>query len=194
MEPTPIWSARSEPGGMTRLSDILDLENGDHPLASREIGGVAFDSRKVRPGDVFFALAGAKDDGLRYAGDALARGAAAIVAERAVPIAGAPFVVVADARAALARAAARLFPRQPETIVAVTGTSGKTSTAAFVRQIWRSLGREAASLGTIGVVSRPLTVYGSLTTPDPIALHQTLDQLAGAGITHLAVEASSHGL
>ncbi len=179
---------------MTRLSDILDLENADGALASREIGGIAFDSRKVRAGDVFFALAGANDDGLRHAGDALAKGAAAIVAEREALIAGVPFVRVADARAALARAAARLFPRQPETIVAVTGTSGKTSIAAFARQIWRSLGRETASLGTLGVVSRPLTVYGSLTTPDPIALHQTLDRLAGEGVTHLALEASSHGL
>ena len=101
---------------------------------------------------------------------------------------------VADARAALARAAARLFPRQPGTIVAVTGTSGKTSVAAFVRQIWLSLGREAAALGTTGVISRPLTVYGSLTTPDPIELHRILDRLADAGVTHLAMEASSHGL
>src|SRR5208337_4320575 len=98
------------------------------------------------------------------------------------------------AGAALGRAAARLFPRQPATVVAVTGTSGKTSVVAFVRQIWLSLGREAASFGTIGVVSRPLTVYGSLTTPDPIELHQTLDRLARAGVTHLAMEASSHGL
>ena len=90
----------------------------------------------------------------------------------------AAFVKVADARAALAHAAARFYPRQPETIVAVTGTSGKTSVAAFVRQIWQALGREAASIGTIGVVSRPLTVYGSLTTPDPIALHELLDRLA----------------
>ena len=76
----------------------------------------------------------------------------------------------------------------------MTGTSGKTSVAAFVRQIWASLGREAASIGTIGVVSRPLTDYGALTTPDPIVLHQTLDRLAEAGVTHLALEASSHGL
>ena len=94
----------------------------------------------------------------------------------------------------LAHAAARFYPRQPETIVAVTGTSGKTSVAAFVRQIWQALGREAASIGTIGVVSRPLTVYGSLTTPDPIALHELLDRLAGSGVTNLAIEASSHGL
>ena len=99
-----------------------------------------------------------------------------------------------DARLALARAASRFYPERPATIVAVTGTSGKTSVAAFVRQIWQSLGLEAASLGTIGVVSRPITVYGSLTTPDPIALHQTLARLAEAGVTHLAMEASSHGL
>ena len=179
---------------MARLSDILDLDDAESALADREIGGVALDSRKVRPGDVFFALAGAKDDGLRHVGDALAHGAVAIVGEHEAPIAGAPFVKVADAHAALAKAAARLFPRQPETIVAMTGTSGKTSVAAFVRQIWASLGREAASLGTIGIVSRPVTTYGSLTTPDPIALHQALDRLAGAGVTHLAMEASSHGL
>ncbi len=179
---------------MTRLGDILGLENVDGDFALREIVGIASDSRKVRPGDVFFALRGTKDDGFRHAGDALAKGAAAIVAEREAPFAGAPFIRVADARAALARAAARLFPRQPGTIVAVTGTSGKTSVAAFTRQIWTSLGREAASLGTIGVVSGPLTVYGSLTTPDPIALHQTLGKLAEAGVTHLALEASSHGL
>jgi len=177
---------------MVRLGDIVDL-HGD-VLAGREIGGIAFDSRKVRPGDVFFALAGTKDDGLKHAGEALAKGAAAIVAEREAPVAGAPFVRVADARAALAHAAARLHPGQPQTVVAVTGTSGKTSVAAFVRQIWRSQGIEAASLGTIGVVSRPMTVYGSLTTPDPVALHQTLERLAEAGVTHLALEASSHGL
>ncbi len=177
---------------MRRLGDILDLENG--ALASREVGGIAFDSRKVEPGDVFFALAGAKDDGLRHAGEAVARGAAAIVAERDGPVVDVPFVRVGDARKSLAHAAARLYPRQPGTVVAVTGTSGKTSVAAFARQIWASLGLEAASLGTIGIVSRPLTVYGSLTTPDPIALHRTLDGLAEAGVTHLALEASSQGL
>ena len=179
---------------MRRLGDILDLENADGALATREVRGIACDSRKVEQGDVFFALAGAKDDGLKHAAEAAAKGATVIVAEREAQFANAPFIKVADARSALAHAAARLYPRQPETIVAVTGTSGKTSVAAFVRQIWASLGREAASIGTIGVVSRPLTAYGALTTPDPIALHQTLDRLAAAGVTHLALEASSHGL
>jgi UDP-N-acetylmuramyl-tripeptide synthetase len=179
---------------MRRLGDILELKDADRELASRAIAGLAFDSRKTAPGDVFFALAGAKDDGLNHVGEALAKGAAAIVAERWAESPNAAFVKVPDARAALAHAAARFYPRQPETIVAVTGTSGKTSVVAFVRQIWRALGQEAASIGTIGVVSRSLTVYGSLTTPDPIALHELIDRLAASGVTRLAIEASSHGL
>jgi UDP-N-acetylmuramoyl-L-alanyl-D-glutamate--2,6-diaminopimelate ligase len=180
--------------GMIRLGDIVDLGGTDDGLAARAVAGVAFDSRKVQPGDVFFALAGAKDDGLKHAADAVARGAAAVVTERGATFEGAPVIRVGDARLALARAAARLYPRQPATIGAVTGTSGKPSVAAFVRQIWQALGRESASLGTLGVVSRPVTVYGALTTPDPLTLHRTLSELAEAGVTHLAMEASSHGL
>ncbi len=179
---------------MRRLGEILDLSGPDAALASREIGGICADSRKVRPGDAFFAIPGVKSDGLAYAAQALEKGASVIVGERAPDFAAPAFVRVADARAALALAATRFYPRQPELIVGITGTSGKTSVAAFVRQIWASMGFEAASLGTLGVVSRPLNVYGSLTTPDPIALHETLDRLAGAGVTRLALEASSHGL
>ena len=97
-------------------------------------------------------------------------------------------------RRALALAAAKFYPRQPRTIAAVTGTSGKTSVAAFARQIWLSLGHAAASIGTIGLVSPKSTIYGSLTTPDPVALHRQLDGIAQDGVTHLALEASSHGL
>ena len=101
---------------------------------------------------------------------------------------------VGNARRALALIAAKFYPRQPRTIAAVTGTSGKTSVAAFTRQIWTALGYRAASIGTIGVVSPRGETYGSLTTPDPVALHRSLDALAGDGVTHLAIEASSHGL
>jgi UDP-N-acetylmuramoyl-L-alanyl-D-glutamate--2,6-diaminopimelate ligase len=104
------------------------------------------------------------------------------------------FIAVSNPRRALALAAARFYPRQPQTIAAVTGTSGKTSVAVFTRQIWQQLGLAAASIGTIGLVSPKRTVYGSLTTPDPIALHRSLDEIAGEGVTHLAFEASSHGL
>ena len=165
--------------------------------ADVEIGGVTADSRAVKPGDVFVAIAGAKTDGLRFVAPALAAGARAIVAERTPDGALAEGIAVArvgNARRTLALAAAKFFPRQPQTIAAVTGTSGKTSVAAFTRQIWTALGHRAASIGTVGVVSPRGETYGSLTTPDPVALHRTLDQLAGDGVTHLAIEASSHGL
>jgi UDP-N-acetylmuramoyl-L-alanyl-D-glutamate--2,6-diaminopimelate ligase len=162
-----------------------------------EVGGVTADSRAVKPGDVFCAIAGEKTDGLRFADAAFAAGAVAMLAEHvlAAPVpANVTFVRVGNARRTLALAAAKFHPRQPQTIAAVTGTSGKTSVAAFTRQIWTALGDRAASIGTIGVVSPRGETYGSLTTPDPVALHRSLDQLAGDGVTHLAIEASSHGL
>jgi UDP-N-acetylmuramoyl-L-alanyl-D-glutamate--2,6-diaminopimelate ligase len=169
----------------------------DARSAAREVTGISADSRTVEPDNVFVALAGSKDDGLRFVGSAIKAGAAAIIAER-VPATPLPpdvsFVRVADARRALALGAAKFFPRQPEVIAAVTGTSGKTSVAAFTRQIWSALGKQAASIGTIGLVSPKRQVYGSLTTPDPVALHRSLDELVGEGVTHLAMEASSHGL
>jgi len=163
----------------------------------RAVTGVAVDSRKVKPGEAFVAVPGTKADGLSFVPAALVAGAAAIVAEQppASPLPeGIAFVRVDDARRALALAAAKVHPRQPNVIAAVTGTSGKTSVTVFARQIWTALGRKAASIGTIGVVSPRGEDYGALTTPDPIELHRTLDRLAGEGVTHLAIEASSHGL
>jgi UDP-N-acetylmuramoyl-L-alanyl-D-glutamate--2,6-diaminopimelate ligase len=161
-----------------------------------DIAGVAADSRKVKPGFLFVAIAGAKADGAHFAKQAAASGGAAIAAEQKLEglPASVTFIHVKNARRALALAAANFFPRQPQTIAAVTGTSGKTSVAAFTRQIWATLGLAAASIGTVGVVSPKAETYGSLTTPDPVELHRSLDQLAGDGVTHLALEASSHGL
>jgi UDP-N-acetylmuramoyl-L-alanyl-D-glutamate--2,6-diaminopimelate ligase len=162
-----------------------------------EIAGITADSREVRPGWLFVALAGAKTDGARFVSEAAGKGAAAILmragATADVP-AGVPLLTSPEPRRALALMAARLYPAQPATTVAVTGTSGKTSVADFSRQILAALGRKAASLGTIGLVKPDGGVYGALTTPDPVTLHQTLAELAGQGITHLAFEASSHGL
>ena len=169
----------------------------DGRFAALDVRGISADSRAIKPGDLFVAMSGAKEDGLRFVDQALAAGAMAVMAERppatALP-AGVAFVKVANARRALALAAAKFFPRQPQTIVAVTGTSGKTSVAAFTRQIWSALGVPAASIGTVGLISPTREVYGSLTTPDPIALHRSLAALADEGVTHLAMEASSHGL
>jgi len=165
--------------------------------AAIEVSGINADSRAVKRGDAFVAVAGSKDDGLRFVDQALAAGAAAVMAERApaAPLpAGIGFIKVLNARRALALAAAKFYPRQPAVIAAVTGTSGKTSVVAFTRQIWAALGARAASIGTVGLVTPTREVYGSLTTPDPVALHRSLDALAGEGVTHLAMEASSHGL
>jgi UDP-N-acetylmuramoyl-L-alanyl-D-glutamate--2,6-diaminopimelate ligase len=179
-----------------KLRELLGNEAAT-PAGAADIvvSGLASDSRLVKPGNVFFALAGAKTDGAKFVASAIAAGAVAIVAEHDIRTSGTvPVVRAASARRALALAAARFFPRQPTTIAAVTGTSGKTSVAAFTRQIWARLGHAAASVGTVGLVSPLRTIYGSLTTPDPISLHQTLDEIAREGVTHLAFEASSHGL
>jgi len=163
----------------------------------RRVSSVAFDSRKVLPGAAFVALAGAKADGARFISDAVQRGATAIVSSGPRPAdlpPGIAYAQVADPRLALSLAAARVHPRQPGTVVAVTGTSGKSSVAEFTRQIFMTLGRKAASVGTIGIVTEAGADYGSLTTPDPLSLHASLDRLAGEGVTHLAMEASSHGL
>jgi UDP-N-acetylmuramoyl-L-alanyl-D-glutamate--2,6-diaminopimelate ligase len=177
------------------LSDLLiDSASLDAKTGAIEVAGLTMDSRKVKRGDVFVAVPGTKADGLEFAAQAASAGAAAIVGERAPPASSAVFVKVDNARRALALAAARFYPRQPRTIAAVTGTSGKTSVAAFTRQISAALGHQAASIGTVGVVTPKREVYGSLTTPDPVALHRTLSELADEGITHLALEASSHGL
>ena len=140
-------------------------------------------------------MPGSKTDGprLRAAGNCRRRGGRDGGTRARLPDRIA-FVQVDDARRALALAAAAFFPRQPATIAAVTGTSGKTSVAAFMRQIWTALGLQAASIGTVGIVSPHGETYGSLTTPDPVVLHRSLDDLADDGVTHLAMEASSHGL
>jgi len=169
----------------------------DPAQGSQEVSGLSADSRLVRPGFVFFALQGARQKGSAFVADAVKAGAVAVVYEGDTPEGIGEDVVAIrsdDARRNLALSAARFYPRQPSTIVAVTGTAGKTSVADFTRQIFEHCGRQAASLGTIGIVRSDGISYGALTTPDPVSLHETLDQLAGEGMTHLAMEASSHGL
>ena len=180
-----------------KLADILpadaQIEAGSGAI---EVGGVSTDSRTVKRGDVFVAIAGGKADGLEFVAPAVAAGAVAVVVQSGLNTAlpeGITLVRVGNSRRAAALTAAKVFPRQPRVIAAVTGTSGKTSVAAFTRQIWTSLGLRAASIGTIGIVSPRGETY-ALTTPDPIALHRSLDALAADGVTHLAIEASSHGL
>ncbi|MCW5696744.1 MAG: UDP-N-acetylmuramoyl-L-alanyl-D-glutamate--2,6-diaminopimelate ligase [Bauldia sp.] len=178
-----------------RLADLAaDLKIAAASGAA-EITGLSADSRTVRPGYLFAALPGVASDGAAFIADAVRAGAVAVLVPPGVDVpAGVAAVVDDDPRRALAVMAARFFPRQPETLVAVTGTSGKTSVADFTRQIFAAAGRRAASIGTLGVIGPDGAHYGGLTTPDPVKLHETLDRLAGDGVTHAALEASSHGL
>ena len=165
------------------------------------VSGLAIDSREVRAGTLFAALPGSRMHGAEFIQYALRMGAAAILTDRngaeiaADVLSGtdAALVLAEDPRAALAGAAALWFGAQPAAMVAVTGTNGKTSVASFTRQIWAQLGHEAANIGTTGIegaFSAPL----AHTTPDPITLHRLLAEMAQAGVTHAAMEASSHGL
>ena len=180
-----------------KLSDLAGILPVEGSVSSGiEVLGISSNSRQVAPGTIFFALPGTKTDGAAYAAEAARRGAAAVVAGKgaALQSLAVPVFCVDDPRLALALTAARFFGRQPQTMVAVTGTSGKTSVAAFTRQIWEQAGLAAASIGTTGVVAPGRNEYGSLTTPDPVELHRLLAELADAGVTHAAMEASSHGL
>lgn len=190
-----------------RLTDLLDAGTGtlrgDRDASGVIITGLTSDSRTVEQGFLFAALPGARLDGSRFIADALARGAAAVL----VPSEGAPqapllgpagrpvpLIVDANPRRCFALMTARFFGLQPKCVAAVTGTNGKTSVVWFLRQIWQALGHPAAALGTLGLVTPTATEPGSLTTPDPVALHRTLARLAAEGIEHAALEASSHGL
>ncbi|MEQ9226711.1 MAG: UDP-N-acetylmuramoyl-L-alanyl-D-glutamate--2,6-diaminopimelate ligase [Parvibaculum sp.] len=172
-------------------SDLQPLPEG----GATEIAGLTADSRAVRPGFLFAALPGTKLDGTTFIAQALEKGAAALLVPLGAEVkAGVPVIADRNPRRRLALMAARFFGQQPRSIAAVTGTNGKTSVATFLREIWTALGEEAASLGTLGIESakgaRPL----GYTTPDPVALQAELAALAKEGVTHLAMEASSHGL
>jgi UDP-N-acetylmuramoyl-L-alanyl-D-glutamate--2,6-diaminopimelate ligase len=175
-----------------RLSELLRRDLAADPW----IEGVTADSRKVKPGYLFAALPGAAADGRDFVPAALTAGAVAILAEAPVA-ASAPVVEVGDARRAYALAAAAFWGAQPEVCVAVTGTNGKTSVATFCRQIFERLGHSSASMGTLGVragADQITPPSGGLTTPDASDVARLLADLAARGVTHLALEASSHGI
>jgi len=165
------------------------------------ISDLSLDSRKIAPGALFAALPGSQHHGAAFIPTALDMGASAILTDRAgatlaadvLSGSSASLVVVEDARAALAHAAALWFGAQPDVMIAVTGTNGKTSVASFARQIWALLGLEAVNIGTTGIEGA-YAAPGLHTTPDPLTLHRVLADMAQAGVTHAAMEASSHGL
>jgi UDP-N-acetylmuramoyl-L-alanyl-D-glutamate--2,6-diaminopimelate ligase len=177
---------------------LSDLIQTDAPLPAGmgaiRISGITSDSRAVRPGFLFAALPGTVADGANFIDAAFASGAVAAFALRGSYPGTKPVVISENPRRLLALTASRFFGSQPETVVAVTGTNGKTSVAVFVRQIWAAMGFSAASLGTIGVVGPNGTIPLAHTTPDPVALHEILASLRSDQVRHLAIEASSHGL
>jgi UDP-N-acetylmuramoyl-L-alanyl-D-glutamate--2,6-diaminopimelate ligase len=174
-----------------------DQANAPLPI-DPEIVGLSADSRQVRPGYLFAALTGVRHKGSEFIADAVRHGAVAVLAEPdAAPAAEACRVALVtdlNPRRRLALMAAQFFARQPRTVAAVTGTNGKTSVASFTRQLWLGLGRRAASVGTLGVIANGHKHELHHTTPDPVALHAALAALADEGVSHLALEASSHGL
>jgi len=176
------------------LTDLLPSHTGPDPM----IAGLTADSRQVRPGFLFAALPGSRADGRAFIPAALAAGAVALLVPDGTIVDGVPdSVAVIQApqpRRRLALLAAAFAGAQPETMVAVTGTNGKTSTAWFFRRIMATLGHRAAAIGTLGVIADGWDNQGGLTTPDPVALHAILAKLAGMGVTHASLEASSHGL
>lgn len=191
-----------------QLVELLDGEDGlvtpETATAAKEITGLTCDSRQVEPGFLFAAIPGTQADGRAFIPDAMARGAVAVLAPPGTEIDGDEVSLVVDdnPRRGYALMAANFYAAQPATVAAVTGTNGKTSVAAFLRQIWAALGHHAASAGTLGIElggytpgTAPALRHGfKLTTPDCVDLHRGLAELAELDIQHLAMEASSHGL
>lgn len=172
------------------------LEAADFPAAGTDanVTGFAIDHRKVAPGTVFGAFPGTRFNGEDFIAHAVKAGAVAIVARPEAQVEGAVHVADVEPRRAFARLAARFFQPVPETVVAVTGTNGKTSTVEMTRQIWRMAGYSAASIGTLGVTTADESVSTGLTTPDIVTFLSNMTGLAREGVTHVAYEASSHGL
>lgn len=199
----PSPASRASKLRLTDLLEGIEIALTVSDTDRLEITGLAADSRKVEPGFLFAALPGSRADGVNFVGDAVRRGAAAVLAPKAAEASlrlaldqAPPVALILDPnpRRLFALMAARFFGRQPETVAAVTGTNGKTSVVSFLRQIWAAAGRSSASLGTLGLTAPGVVQSGSMTTPDPVTLHRTLASLADAGVDHLAMEASSHGL
>jgi len=181
-------------------NDLLTLIGfaGQAELARLELTGITADSRAAGPGMIFAALPGLRVNGADFIGQAVAQGVAAVLAPTGTQwpagVARVPMIAHKEPRRALALIASALAGPQPDCVVAVTGTNGKTSTVDFLRQIWLLAGRAAASLGTLGLIADGFAQGPGLTTPDPVALATRLAALRSGGIGHAAIEASSHGL
>ena len=171
-----------------KLRDLAGVESDSI------VTGFALDHRKVAPGNVFGAFRGSRFDGEDFIGDAVRRGAVAVIARTEALVEGVPHLAAVEPRKLFAELAARIFAPYPDTIVAVTGTNGKTSTVELTRQLWRMAGHRSASIGTLGVTTADDQVSTGLTTPDIVTFLSNMAGLKRMGISHVAYEASSHGL
>jgi len=178
-----------------RLDELTHMKLADATMASIDICGISADSRTVQPGYLFAALAGVEADGRSFVGQAIENGAAAILTQEPM-VAGVPVVTSDNPRRDLALMAARFFEVQPPHIAAITGTNGKTSSAVFLRQLFAAANYQAASLGTLGIDMGGGAIDAALdhTTPEPVRLHAALRDLVAHQVTHVAMQASSHGL
>lgn len=173
-----------------KLGTLIGSGAGDGPVVT----GFAIDHRKVAPGTIFGAFRGARFNGEDFIDEAIGSGAIAIVSRPEARVEGVPRIADEEPRRAFAQLAAKFFAPFPETCVAVTGTNGKTSTVELTRQLWRMAGHHAASIGTLGVTTADDQVKTGLTTPDIVTFLSNAAGLKREGVTHLAFEASSHGL
>ncbi len=182
-----------------QLSSLITPTDRDEQFGKdKTIAGLSADSRQIKKDFAFIAIPGTTADGTQFIDQAIQNGATTIIAESNVTKNNLPddvtLITVSNARAALSLVASRFFPKQPKHIAAITGTSGKTSTVQFTRQLWSLAGHKAASLGTLGLIAPNKEHYYGLTTPDSITMHSMIDEITNQGVTHLAMEASSHGI
>ena len=177
-----------------RSGDLAGIGIDSEAMGDVEVTGFALDHRQVAPGNVFGAFVGARVNGEDYIADAVQRGAVAVVARPEARVEGARHIASAEPRQAFAALAARHFAPYPDTIVAVTGTNGKTSTVEMTRQLWRMMGHRSASIGTLGVTTADDQVKTGLTSPDIVTFLANMAGMRRMGISHVAYEASSHGL
>ncbi len=177
------------------LSELLEGSLEGVEIEPVRVAGVNCDSRAIAIGEAFFALPGSVAHGDSFAAKAVERGARVIVSDREASVKlDVPTIVVKDVRKAYAKAAALTCGEQPQMMMGITGTNGKTSVASFVRQIWQAIGIKGATIGTLGMDLGGEIVAGTLTTPDPLTLHKELASLKADGYDHVIMEASSHGL
>ena len=176
------------------LSDLLVPVRKEYRKIS--IKGICFDSRKVKKKDIFFAIKGKQTSGTKFVNEAISKGASAIVSTKKIKYKNnhIPLVLVNDIRKSLSEACSRFYKKKPTNIIAVTGTNGKSSVAYFFYQILSFNKISAASIGTLGIISKKYNKKINLTSMDPLSLHKNLQILVRNNVNHVILEASSHGL